>query len=373
MIVLKFGGSSIKYDFEEATNLALSLFEDDAVIVVVSAIKGITDKLILYSQTLDKTIATKIASEYVSFAKSHGIDPVILKPYLDELFNLPDLPEEALRDYILSLGEVLSAVIFSASIGGKFVPSWDIFEAEGNFGNAFIDIKSSKKKFKRVFEVLEEGYIPVIPGFTAGKDGYILTLGRGGSDYSGVAAGVLGKAKLVAIMSDVEGIYTADPKLVPSARLIPYVSYDEIIISSKHGMRALQWKAAELAKEYKIPVLFGRTRNWRMGTLMSERSSGMPLMTYKDGLLLVNVTEEIKYPIIAEGPFWKLYKVSQEEGIHLMRELHTKLFQPSFIQYSVYKSSENGQKTQEFNEKISIEQGENRKIYYSEEEVNLPG
>ncbi|AFK22584.1 aspartate kinase [Pyrococcus sp. ST04] len=375
MIVIKFGGSSIRSEFREAVDLTLNIFDEEDVIVVVSALKGITDKLIKYSETLDPRIAVNIAAEYVHFARLHGIDPSFLKPYLDELFHLPELRGNAFQDYILGIGEVLSAVLFAAAVNGVFVPAWEVFRGEGEFGDAFIDIEGSRKNFRKIFDVIGEGYIPVIPGFIAGKNGLRITLGRGGSDYSAVAAGVLSKAKLVLIMSDVEGIYTADPKLVPNARLIPYISYDEVILASRHGMKAIQWKAAELAKRERLPVLFGRTRNWRMATVLGEKSSKMPLMTYGDGLLLINTPERLPYPVIDEGEFWTLYDVPQEDAVRIIRELHKKLFPPvmSLFQHVLYKDEEIGHNSTNIIEKMSTEQTISRKIYYEEGEVEPLG
>ncbi|WP_048146804.1 aspartate kinase [Pyrococcus abyssi] len=326
MIVLKFGGSSVKNDFHEAVSLTKSIFEEKEVAVVVSALKGITDMLIKYAKTFDSKYAIKIADSYVKFARTNGVDPNILSPHIQELFNPPSLPKDALTDYILSIGELLSAVIFAEVVEGQVIYPWELFSAYGKFGDGFIDLKKSKKNAKIIYEVIDSGKIPIVPGFVGGMDGYRVTLGRGGSDYSAVALGVILNSELVAIMSNVEGIFTADPKLVPSARLIPYLSYEEALIAAKHGMKAIQWKAAELAKEKKILMLFGRTNNWRMGTVISNRTSRMPLMTYKDGLLLINVEEELEYRVIDEGPFWKLYDVPGNEGIRIIRELHKAIF-----------------------------------------------
>ncbi|AEC52626.1 aspartate kinase [Pyrococcus sp. NA2] len=365
MIVLKFGGSSVKNDFNEAVSLTKSIFEEKEVAVVVSALKGVTDTLIKYAETFNTKYAIEVAESYVRFARANGIDPKILSPYLRELFNPPPIPREALKDHILSIGELLSATIFAEAVDGQVIYPWELFSAYGKFGDGFIDIKKSKRNAKIIREIIDTGKIPVVPGFIGGMDGYRITLGRGGSDYSAVALGVILNSELVAIMSDVEGIFTADPKLVPSARLIPYLSYEEALVAAKHGMKAIQWKAAELAKEERILMLFGKTNNWRMGTVISDRTSRMPLMTYKDGLLLINVEEELGYRIIDEGPFWRLYDVPRDEGMRIIRELHKVIFGDvlSMLQESRKHVGINRHKVRKGFEHMTFNQSFSRKFY----------
>ncbi|MFA4640275.1 aspartate kinase [Pyrococcus kukulkanii] len=376
MIVFKFGGSSMRLDFQDAVSLVASLSEENEVAVVVSALKGVTDDLIRYADSLNQDLAVKVASEYIYHAKLNGIDPSVLKPYIDRLFTLPDLEYPALRDYILSIGELLSAVLFASAVGGKVILGEEIFIARGEFGDAFIDIEKSRRNVKLVYEVLEDGFIPVVPGFTANLDGRVATLGRGGSDYSAVALGALLNAELVVIMSDVDGIYTADPRIIPMAKLIPHLSYDEALLASRYGMRAIQWKASKLAKDFKLTVLFGRTRNWRMGTVLSEKSSGMPLMTFtKDRLLLINVTEDIGYDPIEEGPYWKLYALPESEALAVVRELHKRIFPPtqSIFQFGLDIQWKSEHYQQVFIKDLSQKRNIIRKFYYEGENVEPSG
>ncbi|HII61869.1 aspartate kinase [Pyrococcus horikoshii] len=326
MIVIKFGGSSLRSEFKSAVSLIKALSEEKDVVVVVSALKGITDLLEKYTDTFDSRYAVEVSKTYLEFGKRMGIDTSSLSPYLKQLFNPPDLPPQALRDYILSIGELLSAAMIAEKANGAVIFPWDLFVAHGSFGNGFIDIKKSKRNVKLVKEALESGKIPIIPGFIANLNGYRVTLGRGGSDYSAVALGVLLNSELVAIMSDVEGIFTADPKMIPYSLLIPYMSYDEILIASKYGMEAIQWKAAKLAKEYEALILFGRASDWRMGTVVSNSSSHMPLLSYDQGKLLVmNMDSEIPYEVVEEGEFWRVYRVPKRDSIKIIKELHRKI------------------------------------------------
>ncbi|MFA4646442.1 hypothetical protein P8X24_04120 [Pyrococcus kukulkanii] len=102
----------------------------------------------------------------------------ILKPYIDRLFTLPDLKYPALRDYILSMGELLSAVLFASAVSGKVIPGEEIFVGRGEFGDAFIDIEKSRRNAKLIYEALEEALVPVISGFMANLSDKVATLGR---------------------------------------------------------------------------------------------------------------------------------------------------------------------------------------------------
>lgn len=90
----------------------------------------------------------------------------ILKPYIDRLFTLPDLKYPALRDYILSMGELLSAVLFASAVSGKVIPGEEIF------------VGKSRRNAKLIYEALEEGLVPVISGFMANLSDKVATLGR---------------------------------------------------------------------------------------------------------------------------------------------------------------------------------------------------
>lgn len=140
-----------------------------------------------------------------------------------------------------------------------------------------------------------------------------------GSDYTAVVAEISAKAGIVLIMSDVEGIFTADPKIVKGAKPIPFVSYDEALIASKFGMRAIQWKAVKLT--------FGRTKGWYMGTLVSGKSSGMPIITYRledtHGVVgVMNAYPEVPYERISMGENWVAFRVPKEETKRIIGRTH---------------------------------------------------
>ncbi len=332
-LVVKFGGSSLRYDFYDAVQLVKMLRDENEVVVVVSALKGITDLLELLAKTGDRRILEDVLLDYVTFAKNHGVSIDVIKPLAEELssalgLSFPD--DKVRRDFLLSFGELFSASIFAQAVDGVLIEPWNVIQTDGNFGDAEVDITKTKKLFACVRDLMEDGKVPVIPGFIGGFQGFRTTLGRGGSDYTAVVAGICVEAKAVLIMSDVEGIYTADPKIVREARPIPFVSYDEALIASKFGMRAIQWKAVKLASENEVPLLFGKTKGWWMGTLVSEESSGMPIIAYKleiDHAIIgiVNASVSIPYEKISEGDTWIAVKVPRNEVDATVRNIHRKL------------------------------------------------
>ncbi|AHF79646.1 aspartate kinase [Thermococcus paralvinellae] len=334
-VVVKFGGSSLRYDFYDAVQFVKMLEDENEVAVVVSALKGVTDKLELLYKTGDKKILGDILLDYINFAKKHGISIDAIKLLAEELssalsLNFPN--DKVKRDFLLSFGELFSASIFAQAIDGVLIEPWDIIVTDGNFGNAEVDITKTRNLFACVRDLMEDGKVPVIPGFIGGFRGFRTTLGRGGSDYTAVVAGICIKAKAVLIMSDVEGIYTADPKVVREAKPIPFVSYDEALIASKFGMRAIQWKAVKLASENEVPLLFGKTKGWWMGTLVSKESSGMPIIAYRlrdtHGIVgVVNAYPRVPYERISEGENWVAFKVPKDETEKAVREIHREIME----------------------------------------------
>lgn len=284
-LVVKFGGTSVRDDFGEAVTFVSRLWDENEVAVVVSAIKGVTDALLKFSSTGEGF--EWIEKVHRDFAKKYGIPFETLAAPLRELKKLSreDFPSfEAYRDHVLSYGEWLSGLAFAEALRREgiqvelFEP-WEIIETDGNFGNARVDITKTSQNLKVVEEALERGRVTVIPGFVGSYNGLRTTLGREGSDYT---AAVLGKglnAKAVLIMSSVDGIYTADPRRVVSARLIPFVSYDELYVASKARMKAIHHGAIDVVRG--IPIIFGRTRNWSIGTIGGYESSSLPILVHK--------------------------------------------------------------------------------------------
>ena len=285
--VVKFGGSSVRDHFDSAVSFTSRLWDGNDVIVVVSALKGVTDSLLDIAG--GRGSVEEVERIHSEFAERNGIDPLVISPFVEELegalTSRSSFPSgEAFRDYLLSLGEMLSGALFTEALRRRGIPAvlfepWKLLKTDGRFGKARIDLSRSRRAVHPLEEALDEGFVPVVPGFVGGHDDFRTTLGRGGSDYTASALGNLTGARGVFIMSDVDGIYTADPRRVMAAKLIPFVSTQEASLAAKLGMKALHPGAVEAAEG--IPLYLGRTRDWHIGTVVGEESSGMPIVTHR--------------------------------------------------------------------------------------------
>jgi len=240
LIVQKYGGSSvataekIRYVAEKvvATKRA-----GNKVIVVVSAMGKTTDNLI-------------------SLAK-----------------EVHPSPPEREMDLLLSTGEIVSVSLLCMAIENLGE------QAEGMTGY-FAGIKTDSFHTKariqtiepsRVLSELEKGSIVVIAGFQGiSPESTITTLGRGGSDLTAIAIAAAVKADLCEIYTDVEGVFTADPHLIPEARHIPEISYDEMLEMASAGAKVMQSRAVEFAKRYNVPFVVKSTFGKGEGTMVKE-------------------------------------------------------------------------------------------------------
>jgi aspartate kinase len=129
---------------------------------------------------------------------------------------------------------------------------------------------------ERVRQALDAGEIAVVAGFQGASDaGDITTLGRGGSDLTGVALAAALGADVCEIYTDVDGVYTADPNVVPDARKLPRITYDEMLELASLGARVLQSRSVEFAKKYEVPVHVRSTFRPDPGTLVAQEEHGM--------------------------------------------------------------------------------------------------
>ena len=198
------------------------------------------------------------------------------EPYAtDTLLDLCAVRDERLAprelDAIAACGEDLAAAVIASELLARGLPAVSLrgFQAgiitDGVFQNARIQRIETRHVSKR----LEEGRIVVVTGFQGvSPDGDITTLGRGGSDTSAVALGVALLADEVEIFTDVDGIYSADPRLVPEAQIIPVLPYREAAEMGHSGAGVLHPRAAEIAERHSIPVRICSTFTDARGTLL---------------------------------------------------------------------------------------------------------
>jgi aspartate kinase len=245
LIVQKYGGSSVA-DAEKikgvARRVVASAREGDGVVVVVSAMGKSTDGLI------------RLAHEITSS------------------------PSERELDMLLATGEQVSIALLAMAIEalGYKARSFTGDQAGIRTDTAHTRARIVSIAGDKVRRALDDGQVAIVAGFqgvTAEDD--ITTLGRGGSDLTAVALAAALGADVCEIYTDVDGVYTADPNIVPEARKLGRVSYDEMLEMASLGAKVLQARAVEFAKKYGVPVHVRSTFKPDPGTLVTREDANM--------------------------------------------------------------------------------------------------
>ncbi|UCE17028.1 MAG: aspartate kinase [Candidatus Bathyarchaeota archaeon] len=297
---MKFGGTSVgngEHIRHVASLISNHLNKDYQMVVVISALKRVTDKLIEASKEaksgnrdhvhklLQKTTKKHVAAARNAIKNKQIRDEVeqTLKTILDELekvltgiIYLGELTPKS-KDYVLSFGERMSTLIVwgalrDLGLNVQYFTGKDAgIVTDSNFGEARPLIKVTLHEVKQKVEpLLEKGIIPVVTGYiAANQDGEITTLGRGGSDYTATIIAAALEADEVWIWTDVDGLMTSDPKIVPSTKVISELSFQEAIELAIFGAKAMHPKALEPAMEKEVPVRIRNTFNPQsLGTLI---------------------------------------------------------------------------------------------------------
>ncbi len=245
LIVQKFGGTSVA-DPERIMNVAKRVAktydQGNDVVVILSAMAGITDHLI--------GMAQKVTAS----------------------------PDRRELDVLLATGEQTTCALLAMNLKAMNYPAQSLMGHQAEvvtdhcYGNArILDIKTD-----RIRKLLDKRHIVVVAGFQGcDPDGNITTLGRGGSDTSAVAIAAAIKADVCEIYTDVDGIYTADPNICPKARKLGTISYDEMLNMASLGAKVLQIRSVGFAKKYKIPVHVRSSFSEEEGTMVVDENSGM--------------------------------------------------------------------------------------------------
>ncbi len=302
---MKFGGVSVKdgRNILHCANLVKRYAKDNEVVVVVSAMSGVTDSLLdaaykcCYERSLGfiKSFIADLAKRHYEAVEVAVKNRNIKSKVLSTIDNLIDELEKVLtgisylgeltkriEDYILSFGERLLAPIFSASLLSIGVDSVALtggdagIVTDNNFGRA--------KPLPEAYEIIKNRLepliaikrtVPVVTGFIGvTEDGIITTLGRGGSDLTATLIAAALNADEVWLWKEVDGIMTTDPKIVPEARVIPEISYQEAMELSHFGAKILHPRALEPVMLKKIPVRIKNTFNPDAeGTVIKEETT----------------------------------------------------------------------------------------------------
>ncbi len=281
MIIMKFGGSSVANakNINKVIDIVLeSQKESDGLVVVVSALGGVTDELIKIAN-LAAAHDEKYKRDFQKLCERHNQvkselvkkeNKEINKKYeelsrvLGEVFEFGEL-SSLFSDSIMSFGEQLSAYIISEAIKSRgvscgFIDSRTLIKTDDNFGEADVDIETSYKLISNYFK--NKKTLSVMGGFIAStRDGTTTTLGRGGSDYTASLVGAALHASVVEIWTDVDGLMTADPRKVESAHTIPQISYEEAEKMALSGAKVIHPKTMKPARLKNIPIYIKNTFN----------------------------------------------------------------------------------------------------------------
>jgi len=248
LVVQKYGGTSlgtmerIEYVADRIAKLRKTGIN---MVIVVSAMAGETDKLLKMARTLSKN------------------------------------PERREIDMLLSSGERISAALLALALQNRGIPALSMTGRQVGLqtDSTHTRARITSIDVRRAREMLQEGYVIVVAGFQGiNPQGDVTTLGRGGSDTSAVALAVALNAKQCEIYTDVDGVYTADPRIVPQARRLDMVSYDEMLEMASLGAKVLQIRCVEFAHKYKMPLLVKssfKEKEKGKGTLICEEDTKM--------------------------------------------------------------------------------------------------
>ncbi|MDC1375575.1 aspartate kinase, partial [bacterium] len=244
-MVLKFGGTSVA-DVPQIKKIALKVKmevkQGNKVIVVVSAMSGITNDLIDLVKQASKNYPI---TEY---------------------------------DTILSTGEQVTSALLSISLEELSVKArswmgWQVpIISDNTYGKAVI----KEIKTENIMNSIKKGYVAIVSGFQGiSQDNRITTLGRGGSDTTAVALAAAFSADRCDIYTDVDGVYTTDPRIVKNAKKLDFITYEEMLELASQGAKVLQTRSVALAMKYKVFLRVLSSFKDLPGTLITEEGSNM--------------------------------------------------------------------------------------------------
>jgi len=351
-LVIKYGGTSISNakDIQAIAKHINSLSKKHQILVVCSAISGTTDDLIEISESIKKEnkskaeqLASKITNRHKQLAKQTIKKSDVQKKLLTkldqdftELLALIDgmvlLGEVTPRsmDYLISFGERLSIQLVSSAIidsGKKSIPLTGKevgIVTDSNFGESKPLMDTTRLRVSKIVGALfSKKTIPVVGGFAgADQHGHVTTFGRGGSDYSATIIGSCIKADEIWLMSDVDGLMTADPKIVKNAKLLKEVSYIEAIEMAMFGAKQIHPRTFEPLLTKKIPMKIRSSFNVKNeGTLVTASNSSSVKNTVKcvstvrnNGLIDIRGGSMVGTP----GTAAKIFATLAKAGINVM-------------------------------------------------------
>ncbi len=284
LIVQKYGGSSVG-TVDRIRNVARRLIETqqagNQVVAVVSAMSGVTDKLIA------------LAGEVM------------------------ENPPEREMDVLLATGEQQSIALLCMAIEDMGHKAMSFTGAQAGIRTYGSHTRGRIETIEpqRVLDALAEGYIIVCAGFQGvTKEGRIHTLGRGGSDLSAIALASAIKADLCQIYTDVDGVYTCDPRIVKDARKISVLSYEEMLEMASSGSKVMQARSVEFAKKFGVVFEVRNSMNNNPGTIVQEENPAMEALSVRGVSIERNQARVTVSKITAPVPYTALILTALAEA-----------------------------------------------------------
>lgn len=285
LTIAKFGGTSVGN--ANAIKQVATILQDNPTIkiVVLSAVSGVTNKLIeVFNQPANerREKCQHIISIHHNIIKELGLDHnevlKLVEVLTDELLSLADFASTITHlDQMLSIGERLSSTIVAAllqknGVKAKFYDARELIITDNHSGRAIPIIEDIKIQCGTKIKDLLNKNIIITQGFIgATKDGVTTTLGRGGSDYSAALFAEALSADLLEIYTDVKGVYSADPNLIPKARLIPKMSFVEMSELANFGAKVLHPATLLPCVRTNIPIMIKSTFAPKEGGTLIEK------------------------------------------------------------------------------------------------------
>jgi aspartate kinase len=239
--------------------------------------------------SLESADRIKRVAERIVATKKDGNDVVVVCSAMgdttDELLDLAaqvnPVPPERELDMLLTAGERISNALVAMAISAQGAQAWSFTGSQAGVittaahGNArILEVTPG-----RVAEALDAGYVALVAGFqgVSRTTRNITTLGRGGSDTTAVAVAAALSADVCEIYSDVDGVYTADPRIVPNARKLSRLPYEEMLELAASGSKILHLRSVEYARRYGVPLHVRSSYSSRTGTLVSDSVEEIPV------------------------------------------------------------------------------------------------
>ena len=288
VIVQKYGGTSVG-STERIHNVAKRILETqragNQVVAVVSAMAGVTNRLI--------EMANEVSSE--------------------------NEPTEREMDVLLSTGEQTTIALTSMAInalGGKAI------SLTGAQAGIFTDGEHTRARISNISpdevqRLLDEDHIVILAGFQGSSpDGRITTLGRGGSDLTAIAMAAAINADLCQILTDVDGVYTCDPRVVSNAKKIDEISYDEMLEMASSGSKVMQSRSVEFAKKFGVKFEVKSSLNNNPGTIVTEEHPSMESVVVR-GISIEKEQAKVTIENVSDEPgvASKIFHAISESGV----------------------------------------------------------